>query len=61
MTLLNRYPLNPSQQALLAAQIGSSEPLLAENTSVAGELGSPEKPTDPTPGVEDCPNNGIGE
>jgi hypothetical protein len=61
MTLIYRYPLSQSQQSLLATQAGSAEPLLTENTSVVGKSGSPDESTDLTTGVEDCPNNGIGE
>jgi len=65
MTLINRYPLNhplnPSQQSLLAAQVGPPQLHLNENTSVAGKLGSSEEPADLMTDVEDGPNGGIGE
>jgi hypothetical protein len=61
MTIISRYPLGPSQQALLAALVGSPQPLLTEKTSVTGKPGSSEEPAELTTDFEDQPNRGIGE
>ena len=61
MTLISRYPLGPSQQALLAALVGSSQPLLTEKTSVTSKLGSSNEPAELNADFEVPPNYGIGE
>jgi hypothetical protein len=61
MTSISRFPLSPSQQALLSEQDGSPPTLLAENTPVAGKLGPSDEPPELLSEAEDCPNNGIGE
>jgi len=61
MTSISRFPLSPSQQALLAEQDGSLQTPLTEVTSVAGKLGPSDEPAELKTEVEDCPNNGIGE
>ena len=61
MSLLRRYPLIPSQQALLATQVGAPPPPLTESESGAGQSGASDAPADLNTEGEDCPNNGIGE
>jgi hypothetical protein len=61
MTLISRYPLGPSQQALLAALVGSPQPLLTDKTSVTGKPGSSDEPSELATDFEDPPNGGIGE
>ena len=61
MTLISRYPLGPSQQELLAALVGSPQPLLTDKTSGTGKLGSSDEPSELNADFEDPPNGGIGE
>jgi len=61
MTLISRYPLGPAQQALLAALVGSPQPLLTDKTSVASKLESSDEPAELTSGFEVPPNGGLGE
>ena len=61
MTLISRYPLGPSEQALLAALVGSPQPLLTDRISVASKLGSSDEPSELNTGYEDPPNGGVGE
>jgi hypothetical protein len=61
MTLISRYPLGPSQQELLAALVGSPQPLPTDKTSVTGQLGSPVESPEFITDFEDPLNGGIGE
>jgi hypothetical protein len=61
MTLISRDPLGPSQQALLAALVGSPQPLLTDKTSDGGKFGSSDEPAELPTDFEDPPNHGIGE
>ncbi len=61
MTMISRYPLGPSQQALLEALVGSPQPILTDKTSIARKSGSSEEPSELNADFEDPPNGGIGE
>jgi hypothetical protein len=61
MILISRYPLGPSQQALLAAMVFSPQPLLVEQTSVANNPGSADEPAELITDFEEHRNHGIGE
>lgn len=61
MTLISRYPLGPSQQALLAALVGPPQLLLTDKASIASKLGSSDEPSELNADFEDPPNGGIGE
>jgi len=61
MTLISRYPLGPSQQALLAALVGSPQPLPTEKTSLSSKPGSSDERSELNADFEDPPNGGIGE
>ena len=58
MTLIRRYPLGPHKQALLAALLGSPQPLLTDKTSIAGKLGTSDEPVEPSD-FEEPPNRGM--
>jgi hypothetical protein len=61
LTLISRYPLGPSQQALLAVLVGSPQPLLSDKTSISSKPGSSDEPSELNAVFEDPPNGGIGE
>ena len=61
MTSISRYPLGPSQQALLAVLVSSPQPLLTDKTSISSQPGSSDEPSELNAVFEDPPNGGIGE
>jgi len=61
MTLISRYPLGASQQELLAALMGSPQPLLTEKPSISSKPGPSDGPSELRADFEDPPNCGMGE
>ena len=61
MTMISRYPLGPSQQALLAVLVSSPQPLLTDKTSISSKPKSSDEPSEPNAAFEDPPNGSNGE